>query len=104
MFLADLNKLETWTIGIGNAYLEDERSEKVYIIAGPEFLQGEGATLVIFQALYVLKSSGKLFHENVSDDLRDIGFSPYKNELDIRMRKVSTIWKYVAVGNLCLLS
>ena len=37
IFLAELNKLETWSTDIGNAYLEAFTSEKVYIIAGPEF-------------------------------------------------------------------
>ena len=37
IFLAELNGLETWATDIGNAYLEAETNEKVYIIAGPEF-------------------------------------------------------------------
>ena len=37
VFLAELNGLEMWTTDIGNAYLEAETDEKVYIIAGPEF-------------------------------------------------------------------
>jgi hypothetical protein len=42
LFLAELNHLEIWAIDIGNAYLEAFTSEKVYIIAGPEFGEGEG--------------------------------------------------------------
>jgi hypothetical protein len=37
IFLAELNKLDTWATNIGNAYLEAVTSEKLYIIAGPEF-------------------------------------------------------------------
>ena len=36
-FLAELNGLELWGTDIGNAYLESYTSEKVCIIAGPEF-------------------------------------------------------------------
>ena len=97
LFLAELNQLETWATDIGNAYLEAETSEKVYIIAGPEFGEKQGDTLVISKALYGLRSSGKRFHDKFADDLRDMGFSPCKNEPDIWMRKRSGLWEYVAV-------
>jgi hypothetical protein len=58
IFLAELNGLKTWATDIGNAYLEAETSEKVFIIAGPESGELEGHTLVIFKALYGLRSSG----------------------------------------------
>ena len=59
LFLAELNKLEVYSTDIGNAYLEAQTSEKVYIIAGPEFGECEGHTLIIFKALYGLCTSGK---------------------------------------------
>ena len=37
LFLAERNQLELWSTAIGNAYLEAFTSEKVFIIAGPEF-------------------------------------------------------------------
>jgi hypothetical protein len=37
LVLAKLNHLELWATDIGNAYLEAFTSEKVYIIANPEF-------------------------------------------------------------------
>ena len=58
LFLAELNKLEAWATDVGNAYLEAYTEEKLYIVAGPEFRQREGHTLVITKALYGLKSSG----------------------------------------------
>ena len=55
VFLAELNGLgETWATDIGNAYLEAETRERVYIIAGAEFGDLEGHTIVIFKALYGL--------------------------------------------------
>ena len=42
---------ETWANDIGNAYLEAETREKVYIIAGPEFEELKGHVLIIRKAL-----------------------------------------------------
>jgi hypothetical protein len=58
LFLAELNGLNLWATDIGNAYLEAFTSEKVYIIAGPEFGQLEGHILIISKALYGLRTSG----------------------------------------------
>jgi Reverse transcriptase (RNA-dependent DNA polymerase) len=54
LFLAELNHLKIWATDIDNAYLEALTSEKVYIIAGSEFVEREGHILIISRALYVL--------------------------------------------------
>ena len=59
VFLAELNGLETWATDIASAYLEAYTDEKVYNIAGPEFGELEGHTLVIERALYGLRTSGQ---------------------------------------------
>ena len=97
LFLAELNKLELWATDIGNAYLEAQTSEKVYIIAGPEFGDREGHILVIHKALYGLRSSGARWHDKFADCLRDIGFQPCKAEPDIWMRRNGNIYEYIAV-------
>ena len=58
VFLSELNGMKTWVTDIGNAYLEAHTKESVYIIAGPEFAELEGHTLLIIKALYGLRSSG----------------------------------------------
>ena len=58
IFLAKLNNLEVWGDDICNAYFEAKTKEKLYIVAGPEFEELEGHILVIYKALYGLKSSG----------------------------------------------
>mmetsp|Transcript_13186 Transcript_13186/g.23919 ORF Transcript_13186/g.23919 Transcript_13186/m.23919 type:complete len:235 (-) Transcript_13186:1278-1982(-) len=58
VFLAELNGLDTWATDIGNAYLEALTLESVFIVAGPEFGEREGHTLVIYKALYGLRTSG----------------------------------------------
>src|SRR5687767_13570290 len=97
IFLAELNSLKLWSTDIGNAYLKAKTLEKVYIIAGPEFKEKEGHTLVIYKALYGLRSSGLRWHERLADCLRDMGFFPCKAEPDIWMRKNGDIYEYVGV-------
>ena len=58
IFLAKLNNLEVWAADIANAYLEAKTKEKLYVVAGPELEELEGHILVIYKALYGLKSSG----------------------------------------------
>jgi hypothetical protein len=70
IFLAELNQLELWGANIGNAYLEAKTREKVYIISGTGFGELEGSTLLIFNSLYGLKSSGARWHEKFVDSLR----------------------------------
>jgi len=96
-FVAELNDLEVWATDIGNAYLESYTQEKVYIIAGPEFGDRQGHTLVIRKALYGLKSSGLRWHERLSDVLREMGFIPSKAERDIWMRDCGDHYEYIAV-------
>jgi hypothetical protein len=97
LFLAELNNLQMWATDIGNAYLEAITSEKVYIIAGPEFGDLEGHILVIHKALYGLRSSGARWHDRFADCLREMGFSPCKAEPDVWMRKNGSIYEYIAV-------
>jgi hypothetical protein len=97
IFLAELNRQATWATYIGNAYLEAITSEKVYIIAGSEFGDKEGHTLIIYKALYGLRTSGLRWHDRFSDVLRDLGFEPCKAEPDIWMRRNDDVYEYVAV-------
>jgi hypothetical protein len=89
LFLAELNKLDVWATDIGNAYLEAETKEKLYIVAGREFGDKHGHILIIKKALYGLRSSGKRWHERFSDCLRNEGFQPFKAEPDIWIRSSS---------------
>ena len=78
LFIAELNNLETCSMDIGNAYLEAWTCEKVYIVAGPEFGECEGHTLVIVKALYGLCTSSLHWHERLADCLHEMGFEPSK--------------------------
>ena len=67
IFLAKMNNLEVWGADIGNAYLEAKTKEKLYIVAGPEFEELEGHILVVYKALYGLKSSGLRWSQKIHD-------------------------------------
>jgi hypothetical protein len=97
IFLAEVNGLETWATDTGNAYLEAEILEKVFIIAGPGFGELEGHTLVKFKALYRLRSSGLRWSEKFSLCLRDMGFFASLADPCIWMRRVNNHYEYIAV-------
>ena len=97
LFLAELNDLEVWSTDVGNAYLEAETNEKVYIIAGPEFGSRRDHILIIRKALYGLKTSGARWHDRFADCLRELGFFPCKAEPDIWIRQNGNLYEYVAV-------
>ena len=96
-FLAELNDLELWGTDIGNAYLESYTTEKVAFVAGAEFGEYAGHTLVILKAQYGLKSSGKCWHDRLHDVLREMGWVPNKAEDDIWMRDAGDHYEYIAV-------
>jgi Reverse transcriptase (RNA-dependent DNA polymerase) len=91
LFLAELNGLQLWDTDIGNAYLEAYTTEKVCIIAGPEFGEREGHILVMCKALYGFRSSGARWHDRFADCIRELGFFPCNAEPDIWMRRVDSI-------------
>jgi hypothetical protein len=97
IFLAKLNNLDTWATDIGNAYLEAVTSEKLFIIAGPEFGEQQGHILIIYKALFGLMTSGLRWHDQFADVLRALGFAPCIAEPDIWMRGDGIIWEYIAV-------
>jgi hypothetical protein len=61
----ELNGLDTWVSDIAVAYLEAYTKEQVYFVAGPEFGELSGHTLLIDKALYGLGTSGARFHERL---------------------------------------
>ena len=82
---------------IGSAYLNSVTREKVYIIAGPEFgPELEGKILIIFKALYGLKSSAARFHEHLSVMLRKLGFQPSRADADLWYKDMGDHYEYMA--------
>ena len=50
-FIGELNDMTPWTINVGNAYLEAQTTEKVFVRAGLEIGDLEGYLIVIYKAL-----------------------------------------------------
>ena len=84
--LSELNDLEMWSTDIGNAYLEAYTSKKLYIVASLVFGELQGHILIISKALYRLMTNGLRWHQQFSDCLHDMGFTPSKAEPDIWMQ------------------
>ena len=75
MFLvAALNNLNVIMTDIGNAYLNANVREKIWLTAGPEFGEHNGAVILIVQALYGLESSGAAWRAHFAQSLRDLGY------------------------------
>ena len=97
VFLSELNDLELWATDVCNAYLEAKTSEKVFIITGDKFGPKKGHILIIYKALYGLRTSGLNWHESFADCLRAMDFLPCKAEPDIWMREQGGKYEYIAV-------
>jgi hypothetical protein len=103
VFFSELNELETWATDIGNAYLETETKEKVYIVAGPEFGELEGYVHVVHKTLCGLRTRGKRWSERLADCLREMGFEQCKAEPDIWIRRNGNVYEYIGtyVHDMC---
>jgi hypothetical protein len=91
-FLSQLNEFELWGTDVGIASLEATTKDKVYIVGGPEFGDLTGHILVIYKALYSLRSSVLFWHERFANVLTLLDFVPCKSEPDIWMRLNSVIY------------
>ena len=107
LFIGELDGMETWATDIGNAYLKALTSEKVCIRAGREFEELEGHWLIIYKALYGLKTSRKAFGQLLQKYLHSLGFALSLAEASIFLRKCPTAdhYEYVAtyVDNLAII-
>jgi hypothetical protein len=73
---------------VGNAYLNADTKEKVYIRFGPEFgPELEGRIAIIKKSLYGLKSSGAQWHAHFAQTLYMMGFSPTRFDNDVWIRR-----------------
>lgn len=105
ILLGEMNNLQPYATDVSSAYLMATTSEKVCIIGGPEFGELQGHLLIIYKALYGLRTSGKQFGDLLSGYLQELGFTPSLAEPQIFMRKNEGLYEYVAtyVDDLCLI-
>lgn len=106
--IAHQNNLKALCGDVGNAFVTAETREEVYFIAGREFGERQGMTVIIKKALYGLASSAACFHAHFGDTLRSFGFVPtrYDNDVWIRLSKDKSYYEYVCshVDDFCIFS
>ena len=95
--VGELNGLTPMVGDIGNAYLEATTKEKIYFVAGPEFGDLQGHIMVVYKALYGLRTSGARFHERLADALRIEGFLPSLADPDLWFRDAGDCYEYICV-------
>ena len=107
--LAALNDVDILVGDVQNAYLNADTSEKIYIkSAGPEFGPNQGRPVIIVRALYGLKSSGKMWRQDLAATLQQCGYTRCRADGDLWMRKARKpaaegdtyqyeYWEYVLV-------
>jgi Reverse transcriptase (RNA-dependent DNA polymerase) len=88
--VAAMNGLDVCATDIGNAFLYGKTKEWVYVIAGPEFGELEGQSLIID------KISAARFHEHLAVKLRNLGFKPTLANTDFWIRKCNNHYLYIA--------
>ena len=72
--LDDLNDLRVKVTEIQNAHITDSVTEKIWTVLGPDFGEDDGRMSIVVQALYVFKSAGDAFCNNLADCMHNLGF------------------------------
>ena len=86
--IANSQNLQCLAGDIGNAYLNAETNEKVYVICGLEFgPEMEGRIAIVRKGLYGLKTSGNRWHAHFANTLHSMGFTPTRYDPDVWLRR-----------------
>ena len=87
--VAALNELDVLGADVYSAFLTAPNKEKVWMIAGPEFGEDEGKTLLVVRAFYGLKSATLSFCSYMAEKLTDLGFQSTSADPDVWLRAAS---------------
>ena len=79
---------------IGNAFVQANTKEKVYLIAGREFGERQDCAVVIKKALYGLATSARQWNIKLGDTIRALGFIPTRADPDLWIKMNHDIRKY----------
>jgi Reverse transcriptase (RNA-dependent DNA polymerase) len=74
---------------VSNAYLNAPCRENIWVHAGPEFSNDEGAVMIVQKALYGLKSSRFSWKKMLVQNSWDMGYRPTIADPDVFMRKAA---------------
>ena len=89
--------LDVVAADVSNAFLYGRNMERTMIKAGPEFGDQQGQFLIVEGGWYGHKTAAATFHTHLASNLRKLGFTPTKADLDLWIRKDNTgKYEYVA--------
>jgi hypothetical protein len=97
--IAKAQGLDVLAGDVGNAYLNADTKEQVYVKCGPEFgPELEGRITIIKKSLYGLKSSGAQWHAHFAKTLYTMGFQPtrFDNDVWIKERNDKSGYDYIS--------
>ena len=91
-----LNDIEVMACNIKNTYLTKNYREKIWTIAGPEFVSESRQPMIVVRELYGIKSSGAAFWALLAETLNDLGYNPSFADQDVWIRAAvkPCIFKY----------
>jgi len=83
---------------VGNAFLTSYTTEKLFIIAGPEFGPNlEGKRMILVRSVYSTRSAAARFHESLSAKLCRINFRPSHADPNLWIRRLKDgSYEYIA--------
>ena len=74
---------------IGNAYINDHCSEKVYFTARAEFDNQKYANVFVVHVLYRLKSRRAVWSAHCAETIRDMNAVPLEDNSNVWMQKAT---------------
>jgi hypothetical protein len=90
------SNLKVCAMGISNAFLYGKNIERTMIKAGPEFGELQGM-LIVEGGWYGHKTAAATFHAHLAGQLRRMGFTLTKADLDLWIRKAKDgTYEYIA--------
>jgi hypothetical protein len=99
LFLSEPNGMPACVTDLGNPHLGTVTREKFALVADPEFVKLQGHTLIVYNVLYRLKLSGKMWYKQFADWLKSEGFKPSKADPCVWMsfHEGLDVYEYIAV-------
>jgi hypothetical protein len=91
--IAKAQNLQILAGNVGNAYLNADTKENVYVRCGPEFgPELEDRIAIIKKSLYGIKASGAEWHSHFAKTLYAWGFHPTRFDPDVWIKKLQEIY------------
>ena len=83
--LSDINDIDIWACGIGNAYINEKYREKIWAKSSTDFGNEKEKVVKVIRALYGLKSSGTVWRAMMSETLLDLDYKNSRSDMYVWM-------------------